>query len=89
MRVLVGDGDGAPHVSLAELAQVAAAEHHAPLLGVEEAEHEVDDRRLAGSALPDERDPPPRLEAKAEAVEHGIFLGRITGADVFECEHQG
>ena len=38
-----------------------------PSLGIEEAQQQVRDRRLAGAARPDERDPPPRLEPQVEA----------------------
>ena len=71
MRVLAGDGDRAAHVLLAVLAQVAAGERDAALLGVEEAQEQVRDRRLAGAARPEQGDAAARLEPQAEAVERG------------------
>ena len=50
--VLAGDGDHAADVFLAVVAQVSPAERDAPALGVEEAEQQVDHRRLAGAARP-------------------------------------
>ena len=50
-------------VVLAVLAQVAAGERDAARLGVEEAQQQVRDRRLAGAARPDERDARARARA--------------------------
>ena len=80
MRVLAGYGNCSPDVFLAELAQVASAERYASLLGIEEAKQEVDDRRLAGSTLPDQSDSPPWLEAKVEAGEHRVLVRRVPGS---------
>ncbi len=47
-------------------------------LGVEEAEQEIGDRGLAGSALADERYPAARLDQQIEAVEHRRPVPRRT-----------
>ena len=71
MRLLPGDRDRAAHVILAVVAQVATGERHPPLLGVEEAQQQVGDGRLAGAARTDQRDPLARLEPEADVVEAG------------------
>ena len=69
--VLAGDGDRAADVLLAVVAQVAAPERDAPALGVEEAEQQVHDRRLARRrSRPTSATRPPGLEPQADAVEH-------------------
>ena len=62
MGVLAGEGERAADVPLIEIADVTTRERDAALLGIEKAKEKVRDRRLAGSARPDERDPPTRVE---------------------------
>src|SRR5262249_27592232 len=88
VRVLAGDGDRAPHVLLPVLAQVAARERDAAGLGVEEADEQVDDRRLAGAARAAQPDPPARLETEIRAVEHKRLAGGVAGADVLERDRE-
>ena len=68
---LAGQRERAANVLLPVLAHVAAGDRDAPLLGVEEAQEQVRDGRLAGAARPDERDPPARLEAEVDAASAG------------------
>ena len=63
VRFLAGEGERAADVLLAVLAHVATRDRDAPLVGVEEAEEQVRDRRLSRSARPDERDAPARARA--------------------------
>ena len=68
VRLLAGEREGAADVLLPVLAHVAAGDRDAALLRVEEAQQEVRDRRLAGAARPDERDPRAGLEPQVEAA---------------------
>ena len=88
VRVLAGDGDRRAHVLLAVGAQVVSRERHPAMLGIEEAQQQVRDRRLARPARPHERDPPARVEPQGEAVERRRLAGRVAGADVFERDWQ-
>ena len=67
VRVLAGDGDRLPDVLLPVLPQVSTGQRDAPFLGIEKAEEEVDDRRLARAARADEGDLSPGLEPKLAA----------------------
>ena len=84
VRVLAGERERAPDVVLPELADVAAAERDAALLGIEEAQQQVRDRRLAGAARPDERDPPSRLEPEVEAAQRRRLARRVAGGHALE-----
>ena len=65
------------------------AERHAAFLGIEEAEQQVRDRRLAGAARPDERDPPAWLEPQVEAAQRRRLSGRVAGGDTLEGHDRG
>ena len=84
MGVLAGDRDRPPDVVLAVVAQVAPGQRHPAELGVEEAQQQVDDGRLAGAARTDERDPLSRFEPEADAVDGRTRLARVAGAYVLE-----
>ena len=88
MRVLSRDGDRAANVLLSILAHVATAERDAAGLGVEEADEQVRDRRLAGAARPDERDPAAWLEPEIDAVEREWVARRVARADAFERDRE-
>ena len=84
MRVLAGHRDRAAHVLLAVVAQVAPRERHAPRLGIEEAQEQVDDGGLPGAARAHERDAAARLEAQADPVERRALAGRVARAHVLQ-----
>ena len=84
MRVLARERERAPDVLLTELSHVAPRKRHAALFGIEEAQEEIRDGRLAGSARPDERDPPTRVEPEVEVAERGLVARRVTGGHAFE-----
>ena len=89
MRVLTGERKRSPDVVLAKLADVVARERHTALLRIEEAEQEVRDRRLAGAARPDERDPPARLEPQIEAAQRRRLSRRVAGSNTLEGHDRG
>ena len=84
VRALSRDRERAPHVVLAQLAHVPAADRHPASLGIEKAQQQIRDRRLAGTARPDESDPPPRLQPEVEAGQHRRLAGCIAGGHAFE-----
>ena len=86
MGILSRYGDRPPHVLLPKLTEVVAAESDPSLRRIEEAEEEIDDRRLPGAARPDERDLPSGRQCEAEIVEHRRPERRVRGADSLECE---
>ena len=63
MRVLAGHGEGATDVLLAVCAKIPTGQGDAACLGIEEAQEQVDDRRLPRAARSDERDPLARARA--------------------------
>ena len=76
------------HVLLAVGAQVVPRERHPAMLGIEEAQEQVRDRRLPRPARPDERDPPARVEPQGEAVERRRLAGRVAGAHPLERDRE-
>ena len=84
VRALARDRERAPHVVLAQLTHVSAADSHPAPLGIEKAQQQVRDRRLARAARPDERDPPPRLQPEIEAGQRGRLTRRIAGGHALE-----
>src|SRR5215471_5387017 len=86
MGVLTGDSDRTADVLLSVLAQISAAEHHAPSLGVEEPEKQVRDRRLAGAARADQRDLTTLVKTEVEVVQGRWLARHVAGADAFEGE---
>ena len=81
-----GDGDQAPHILLAVGAQVVPAQRHPAGLGIEEAQQEVDDGRLAGAARADQRHSGARLEPQVETVQHCAGARRVADPDALERE---
>ena len=84
MGVLAGDRDHAPDVVLAVLANILSGHRHPAALGIEEPQQQVCDRRLAGAARTEQRDPLARLEPEADAVDRGALLTRIPRRHTFE-----
>ena len=60
------------------------ADRHPASLRVEEAQQQIRDRRLAGAARPDERDPPARLQPEVEAGQRRRLARRIAGGHALE-----
>ncbi len=89
VRVLARDGDRPSDVFLAILAEVEARERHASVLGIEEAQEEVDDRRLARAARPHQSDLAPGIEPEAHAVESRRLVRRIACGDSVERQRRG
>ena len=86
MRLLPGHRDHAAYVLLAVVAQIAPRERHAPRLGIEEAQEQVDDSGLSGAAGPYERHAAARVEAQAQPVERRALAGAIARADLLQCD---
>jgi len=86
MRILAGDGDQAADILLPEVAEIAAADRDAAPVRIEEAQEQVGDGRLPGSALPDEREPAAGAEGQAGAVQHGRPARLVGHADVFDAD---
>ena len=75
MRVLAADGDRPANVLLLVAAQVRTAKGDPSTLRIEEAEQEPDDRRLPGTASPEQHDPRARFEPEAEVVQRRQLPG--------------
>ena len=82
MRLLAGDRDRAADIREGVVAKVALRERHASRFGIEEAQQQVGDGGLPGSAGADERDALTRREPQADAIQGGIGLARVAGAHV-------
>ena len=80
--VLVGEPDNAAHIALRELAQVDPAERDPALLGIEEADEQPGERRLARAARAGERDPAAGRQAQRRPVEHPRGAGLVAHAHV-------
>ena len=89
MRVLPGHGDYPADILLAVHAQIVPGEGHPATLRVDEPQEQVRHRALARAARAEERDPAPRLEAQAEAVERRRLARRVARADVLELDDDG
>ena len=55
-RRLIDEHDVAPQILERDVAQIVAVERHGALVGIEQPEHQVGDRRLAAAARADERE---------------------------------
>ena len=84
VRLLPRERKGAADVLLSELAEIATVDRHAPRLGIEEAEKEVRDGRLARAARADERHPPARVDSHGELLEDGLRCGRVPRGDALQ-----
>ena len=73
-----------PDVVLAVLAHVQSGQGHATVVRVEEPEQQVRDRRLAGAARTEQRDPVAWLEPEADAVECRSLRARVPRGDAVE-----
>ena len=77
VRVLPGDGEHAANVLLPVVAQVHAVEHDPPRLGIEEAQQQIDDCRLAGSARADQGNAPARHQLQARPRQRRWLVRRV------------
>ena len=72
-----------PQEAQVELAHVDAVEGHTALVHVVQAGNQIDDGALAGAGGPDDGDAVPRLQFKADVLEHGAVL-LVAETDVVE-----
>ena len=86
MPVLPGHGDRRADVLLAQLAGVATADRHPPLLGVEKPQQEVRHGRLPGPALADEGDSAARLEPQRRSLQYRRVVRPVARADVLQAD---
>ena len=76
----------AADVLLGQVAEVDAADRDPARLGIEEAQEEVGDRRLARSARADERDPAPGSRRRSKSRRARRVAGRVRGGHALESD---
>ncbi|MFO1080005.1 MAG: hypothetical protein U1E23_05175 [Reyranellaceae bacterium] len=88
-RVLVDHGDQRADLRERQGAQVVAAQPHAALVGIVEAQQQAHDRRLAAARRPDQAQPLAGGGAEGEAVVHRAARAGIGEADRLELDGRG
>ena len=82
-RLLADDTELGAQRYLGEAADVLTVDQDAALLDVEQAQHQVDDGRLARAGRTDERDPLARPDVEGKVMDDAAFLA-IVERDVLE-----
>ena len=68
------------------LAQVLAVEQDAALGGLVEAREQLDERRLAGAVLADQREALAARDEDVDIAQRPVFLARVAEADALEAD---
>ena len=85
VEVLEDDADAAAQLVRVPVAQIAPVEQHAALGRVVEAREQLDERRLAGAVLADEREALAPRHEEIDAAQRPAFGVGVAEADVLEA----